>query len=815
MLLTRQNEDSIPLGAHFGMTRLLHVFHSFALGGSQARLIRLIDGLGDEFEHVIVSLSGDVSALPLVRHQSRVRVLDGRRFATRSWFPWRAIRREILAFAPDRIFTYNWGGFDWALAALGTGIAHVAVEDGFGPEESVRRLTRRSWARRVVLGLGRSDMFVPSRSLHGIARSEWGIPESRLHLIPNGVASERYQPIVERDRPSQFSRGKGEWVIGTLAGLRPEKSLDRMIEAFAKVRSAIKEPVRLVIAGIGPLEAALRAQCTASGLADDVLFEGFRADPHRFLHELDLFLLSSQTEQLPIALIEAMLCGLPVVATDVGDVRESLPAQQHPWVVERSAQALADAVVDSLQQPARRAEFGRLNRQRALEIFGPEPMLSGWLGLFRGCPADAIVPSLQVDQGAADPHLIVFSSLFPSSETPQAGIFIRERMFRVGRHLPITVVSPQPWSPLDGLIRIWRPSFRRSGPAHERLNGINIFRPRYPSIPGLLKGLDGWSMAMASRRTVDVIRASSPRSILDAHFAYPDGYAASLLGRWCTLPTTLTLRGSKDTGLLNTPRERQVRRAVLSARSVFAVSDTLRDVFTCQFSMATEAITVVRNGVDTERFHPVDRREARDRLGIPMTAKVIISVGWLVEGKGHHRLLPILQRMRQHHPELQLLIVGGNAGADDGEQRLRTLAAELGLEQAIRICGLQPAEQLKWFYGASDVFALATRTEGWANVLLESMACGVPVVTTRVGGNAQVVASEELGLLSEFWDEPAFEAALETALYQREWRVDALVAHAQASGWDIPVQILVKRFRDLVSRSGQSETATESLRVCA
>ncbi|MFN5883665.1 MAG: glycosyltransferase, partial [Burkholderiales bacterium] len=182
---------------------------------------------------------------------------------------------------------------------------------------------------------------------------------------------------------------------------------------------------------------------------------------------------------------------------------------------------------------------------------------------------------------------------------------------------------------------------------------------------------------------------------------------------------------------------------------------------------------------------------------------------------GHHRLLPILQRMRQHHPELQLLIVGGNAGADDGEQRLRTLAAELGLEQAIRICGLQPAEQLKWFYGASDVFALATRTEGWANVLLESMACGVPVVTTRVGGNAQVVASEELGLLSEFWDEPAFEAALETALYQREWRVDALVAHAQASGWDIPVQILVKRFRDLVSRSGQSETATESLRVCA
>lgn len=796
------------------MTRLLHVFHSFALGGSQARLIRLIDELGVEFEHVIVSLNGDVSAQTLIRHQSRVRVLDGRRFATRTWFPWIAIRREILAFSPERILTYNWGGFDWALAVLGTGIAHVAVEDGFGPEESVRRLTRRSWARRVVFGLGRSDMFVPSRSLHEIARSEWGIPERRLHLIPNGVASERYQPIFERDRPSHFSRGNGEWVIGTLAGLRPEKSLDRMIEAFAKVRSTLKTPVRLVIAGAGPLEAALHAQCVAAGLADDVRFEGFRDDPHRFLHELDLFLLTSQTEQLPIALIEAMLCGLPVVATDVGDVRASLPAQQHVWVVERDAAALAQAVVDLLQQPARRTELGRLNRQRALDRFGPQSMFSGWLKLFRGQRSGESESKLQPVHGSPEPRLIVFSSLFPSNETPQAGIFIRERMFRVGRHLPITVVSPQPWSPFDGLIRVWRPSFRRCGPTHEHMKGIDIFRPRYLSLPGLLKGLDGWSMAMASRRTLGRISKSSTCSILDAHFAYPDGYAASLLGRWFMLPMTLTLRGSKDSLLLNTPREPQVRQAVLSARSVFAVSDALKDVFLHQFALAPQVITVVRNGVDTERFHPVDRREARDRLGISMTAKVVISVGWLVEGKGHHRLLPILKRMRQQHPELLLLIVGGNAGADDGEKRLRALAGELGLENAVRICGLQPAEQLKWFYGASDVFALATRAEGWANVLLESMACGVPVVTTRVGGNAQVVVSEQLGLLSEFWDEAAFEAALEEALYQRAWSEEALVAHARASGWETPVQILVNRFRELVARPDQFEQVTDSLGYC-
>jgi glycosyltransferase involved in cell wall biosynthesis len=797
------------------MTRLLHVFHSFALGGSQARLIRLIDALGDEFEHVIVSLTGDVSAQSLIKHQAQVRVLDAKRLAEKAWFPWGPIRREILMYAPDRILTYNWGGFDWALAALGTGIPHVAVEDGFGPEESIRRIGRRSWARRVVFGWGRSEMFVPSQALFDIASGEWGIPRERLHLIPNGVPSERYQPVFERKRASSFSRSDKEFVIGTLAGLRPEKSLDRMIDAFEIVRSSVAVPVRLVIAGAGPLEAVLRAQCAAAGLGDDVRFEGFRDDPHLFLHELDLFMLSSQTEQLPIALIEAMLCGLPVVATDVGDVRASLPVQQQPLVVERSAEALAEAVVECIQHPLLGSELGRLNRLRALDRFGPEPMLSGWQRIFRGLGSDSRESGPHPDRCKTDPHIIVFSSLFPSTLTPQAGVFIRERMFRVGRYLPLSVVSPQPWSPFDRLIRAWRPAFRVSGPVYEQMAGVHVHRPRYFSLPGIFKGLDGWSMARASRRTIGAISRSKPSSIIDAHFAYPDGYAASLLARWLKLTMTLTLRGSKDTLLLNTPRESQIRRAVLSARSVFAVSDALRDVFSDRFELASETITVVRNGVDTERFQPVDRRAARERLGISMTAKVMISVGWLVEGKGHHRLLPILERMRRRHPELQLLIVGGNAGTDDGEQRLRSLVGVLGLEAAVQICGLQPADQLKWFYGAADVFALATRTEGWANVLLESMACGVPVVTTRVGGNAQVVASRQLGLLTEFWDEAAFEMALESALYQQTWNSEGLVAHARASGWDEPVQTLVRRFRELASRSDRTEHHNKSLKVCA
>jgi glycosyltransferase involved in cell wall biosynthesis len=782
--------------------RLLHVFHSFALGGSQARLIRLIDTFGDEFEHVIVSLTGDVSATSLIQRADRVRFIDGRPLMKATPFAWPGIRKVLREHAPDRLLTYNWGAIDWAISALGSGIPHIAVEDGFGPEESVRRLYRRSLTRRLVFGMARSELMVPSRTLADIARSEWGMPEVRVHLVPNGVSPDPYRVVHQRGRPSVFSRDGRETVIGTLAGLRSEKSLDRMIEAFRKIVAV--RPARLVIAGTGPLESSLRELCEKFGLGDAVHFEGFRSDPAAFLHELDLFMLSSQTEQLPISLIEAMLSGLPAVSTDVGDVRASLPFEQRSYVVERDADALARAALAILALPDGGGSLGRANRQHAIDHFGPQAMLSAWRRAFSGSSSlpPKAAPSrkpINADQPQA-PHIIVFSSLFPSAVSPQAGIFIKERMFRVARHLPMTVVSPQPWSPLDGLIRIRRPAFRLSGPRHEVMEGVAVRRPRFLSMPGMFKGADAFSMSFAARRVVREISQSHPHCILDAHFAYPDGLAASRLSASLDIPMTLTLRGSKDSLLLGTAREPQVKRAVLAAQRVFAVSDALRDQFSDRFNLPEGAVELVRNGVDTDRFKPVDRAEARTRLGISSGTKVILSVGWLVEGKGHHRLLPIVSRLAQLHPDLLLLIVGGNAGGDDGHARLQSLATSLGIGERVRLCGVQPATALKWFYGAADVFALATRTEGWANVLLESMACGLPVVTTRVGGNPQVVSSERLGILVDFWDETAFERALSEALFERVWDTDALVGYAASAGWDAPVATLVSRFTQLSGR---------------
>ena len=207
---------------------------------------------------------------------------------------------------------------------------------------------------------------------------------------------------------------------------------------------------------------------------------------------------------------------------------------------------------------------------------------------------------------------------------------------------------------------------------------------------------------------------------------------------------------------------------------------------------------VIGNGIDLERFTPVDRLEARARLGLPANAPVIVGVGGLVERKGFHRLIALLPSLEERVPGVQLLIVGGGTTQEDMSGRLRALASELGVERAVHFCGPQPPEGLKWFYGAADVFALATAHEGWANVFLEAMACGLPVVTTRVGGNAEVVASESVGTLVPFWEPDACVDALVDALV-RDWNRTAIRQYAEQHSWDARIRILKREFAALAS----------------
>lgn len=398
----------------------------------------------------------------------------------------------------------------------------------------------------------------------------------------------------------------------------------------------------------------------------------------------------------------------------------------------------------------------------------------------------------------AGPQVVVLSTLFPNSAQPQAGLFIRERMFRVARELPLTVVAPVPWFPLQSLLRRLRPHFRPDVPREEVQNGITVLHPRFLSVPGLFKRLDGVLLALGAWRTLSKLRRDGRMDVLDAHFGYPDGYAASLLARWLRVPFTVTLRGTEVRHARTPGLSSRLRKALLRADRIFSVSASLTDV-AAGLGVARERMVVVGNGVDTDRFHPMDRRAARAALGITANAPVLVSVGGLTERKGFHRVIEVLPQLRERHPGLQFLIIGGASAEGDWGPQLRRQRDELGLQDCVRFLGTLSPDALREPMSAADVFVLATRNEGWANVFLEAMACGLPVVTTDVGGNREVVSDPALGQIVPLGDAVALSRALDDAL-ERDWDHERILAYARANTWDERVRVLVAAFETLTSR---------------
>ncbi len=401
------------------------------------------------------------------------------------------------------------------------------------------------------------------------------------------------------------------------------------------------------------------------------------------------------------------------------------------------------------------------------------------------------------------PHLVVFSSLFPNQLQPMNGLFIKERMFRVGEKLPISVVAPVAWFPFQSLIRQLRPDFRPKAPGDEVQMGVEVFHPRYLSFPGVLKSMDGLFMALCCLPLLMRLKRQKRLEILDAHFAYPDGYAASCLGRWLDVPVTITLRGTESRHLETPKLKPLVQKALSRAKRVFSVSESLRQI-AIKHGAAASKILVVGNGVDISKFAPTDQGAARLSLGLTESNKVLVTVGGLVERKGFHRVIAAMPDVLKRHPQAVYLIIGGPSAEGDWTKKLQRLVADMGLVHAVKFLGPVAPEKLSVPLSASDVFVLSTRNEGWANVLLEAMACGLPVVATDVGGNSEVVCRPEIGVIVPFDDHEALVNAIVQSLDQA-WDTSAIRNYAQANTWGNRVTVLVNEFRAISLQQSASQ----------
>lgn len=356
--------------------RFLHVFSTFAVGGPQVRFAQIANRMarqgGGAIEHLILAMDGRYDALAkldsAVRHK-KVEAAGGGSLIGRVL----GYRRALRQHAPDLLLTYNWGAIEWSMANLLARLPEVHFEDGFGPDEAGGQLGRRVWTRRAVLPW-RARTVLPSKVLLNHAENLWRLPKARLAYIPNGIDYRRFQGGGEAVERAQV-------VIGTVAALRPEKNLGRLLEAFALLPN--RDAVRLVIVGDGPERPGLEARVFELGIADRVTFARHCDRPETALSGFDIFALSSDTEQMPISLVEAMAAGLPVAAVAVGDVAEMVAEANRPLVVETDAAALSKAMATLIDNLEMRDQLGQANRARAKTLFDERLMIQRYTDLFK------------------------------------------------------------------------------------------------------------------------------------------------------------------------------------------------------------------------------------------------------------------------------------------------------------------------------------------------------------------------------------------------------------------------------------------------
>ena len=359
--------------------RILHLHSTFALGGKEARAVRLMNAFGDAAEHTVVSsMPGQLSAREAIERRIKVEYpsdappLSGRPGLLRLFRLARYMRRF------DLVLTYNWGAFDAVMARrIFGGPALVHHEDGFNQDEAAGLKAGRNRYRRIGLRAAHR-LVVPSEQLEKIARTAWAQPPERVERIPNGIEVERYAaPPAEDAMPGL---PPGGLVIGTVAGLRPVKNLPRLVRAFAAMRD---KTARLVIVGQGPESERIAAEARAHGVASRVHLPGFLPEPARYIGRFDIFALSSNSEQFPISLVEAMAAGLPAVATAVGDIPAMVSADNRPLIVAPEDEAGFTAALDSLgDRPDLRSSIGRANLQKAVAEYDEKKMIARYARLY-------------------------------------------------------------------------------------------------------------------------------------------------------------------------------------------------------------------------------------------------------------------------------------------------------------------------------------------------------------------------------------------------------------------------------------------------
>jgi glycosyltransferase involved in cell wall biosynthesis len=363
---------------------LLHVFSTFAVGGPEVRFVRLANALGAAFRHVLIAMDGVHDSSRMIAPHVDITYLSvpvhkGRRLSIANL---RTFRRTLAALRPALLLSYNFGAVEWGLAnRLFPFCPHLHFEDGFGPDEADgRQIPRRVWFRRMALS-GHAKIVVPSHVLHRIVTKVWRFAPERVRYIANGIDVGRYDRDPDVAGFPALAKRAGEVMIGTVGTLRPEKNFGRLIRIFAQLPATLN--ARLVIVGDGPERVPLEGLARSLAVAERITFLGQLSEPERVLRAFDVFAITSDTEQMPLTLLEAMAARLPIVSTDVGDIRRIVTPENQPDIVAlHEEDQLVQHLAALLRDPQRRTILGAANHDIVNRHYSISQMVATYRQLF-------------------------------------------------------------------------------------------------------------------------------------------------------------------------------------------------------------------------------------------------------------------------------------------------------------------------------------------------------------------------------------------------------------------------------------------------
>ncbi len=384
-------------------------------------------------------------------------------------------------------------------------------------------------------------------------------------------------------------------------------------------------------------------------------------------------------------------------------------------------------------------------------------------------------------------NVLTVTTLYPNKNQFRHGVFIETRL----RHLVQTgkikarVVAPVPWFPFKGE-RFKQYAIYADIPKFETRQGIDIYHPRYLVIPKIGMLLTPFFMSISLYFQIKKLNKQKKIDLIDAHYFYPDGVAVALVNKILKIPFIISARGT-DINLI--PKYKLPRKMILwaakQAQASVTVCKALKDSM-IEMGAGSNKIHVFRNGVDLDLFKLLDKAQCRDKY--KLHKNTLVSVGHLIERKGHHLIIEAMRFL----PDYQLLIVGG--GEEEGA--LKKLVAQLQLHEQVKFLGEKKQQDLPEIYNAADAMVLASSREGWANVLLESMACGTAVVATDIWGTPEVVQSQDAGVLVKRTPE-AIAQGVKTLFNKYPERVNTR-KYAEQFSWDSTTQGLIKLFKSIV-----------------